>query len=286
MRRLFVLILLLPLIVSCELFSGLVHDDQVVAKVGKAKLYKSEIEELIPDIISSEDSLNLASRYIQLWAMDRLYAQVAENQLSKSEMDISEEMEAYRMSLIKYRYEQRYVQDRLDTLVTNEQIQNYYSEHSADFRLSRPLLKVRFVQIMKDSPQKEAILKLMSSNGFEQLQNLDTLARASALRYFDHSDSWTDAQELAKAFGIGYVEMLSAIKDDMIVIEPQGRDDLLAAYVCDIQKEGLAPLEYCRQSIRDILISNRKNQLIHNLEQDLLNNALKSKQFVIYNDEQ
>ena len=51
MRKLFILILLPALLGSCNAISSLVHDDQVVAKVGKNKLYKSELERFIPNMI-------------------------------------------------------------------------------------------------------------------------------------------------------------------------------------------------------------------------------------------
>ena len=77
MRKL--LTYLLPLLlVSCTAISSLVHDDQVVARVGKNKLYKSELERFIPNMIPSEDSLRLADQYINTWAMDQLYLEVAE----------------------------------------------------------------------------------------------------------------------------------------------------------------------------------------------------------------
>lgn len=282
MRRFFVILSILAITSSCNAVSSLVHDDQVVAKVGKAKLYKSEIDKLIPDLLSSEDSLALAARYIQSWALDQLYADVAEAQLSKSEMDIDAEMQAYRNSLIKYRYEQRYVSDRLDTLVTEEQIKEYYSQNEADFLLTRPVMKVRFINLMKDSPSKDKLLKLMSSNDSEELMEADTLARATALRYFDNSDNWMDARELAKAFGISYTEMLTAMKDRMIKVEPEGRGDLLAAYVCEIKTSGTAPLDYCSPKIHDILLSKRKSELLKSLEQDLLKDAIDNKKYIIY----
>ncbi len=57
---------------ACTLVSNMVHDDEVVARVGKDKLYKSDLEKVIPDMISPEDSTSLAARYINSWAMDRL----------------------------------------------------------------------------------------------------------------------------------------------------------------------------------------------------------------------
>lgn len=273
-------LLLTPL--SCDVASSLVHDDQPVAKVGREKLYRSEIESMIPDMISPEDSAGIAEKYIRLWAMDRLYMKVAEEQLSKSEIDVSDELESYRRSLVRYRYEQRYLNDRLDTLITDAQIREYYLANQEDFELSRPLLKLRFVDVMKDSPDKDEILRLMSSDEYDELELADSLAGKSALRYFDNSDSWMDAGELSRYFGVTVEEMLDAMDEDMIVIEPEGRGDILAAYVCDMINSGTAPLEYCSPAIRDIILSNRKHELMASLERDLLEGALDSKQLVIY----
>ena len=284
MRKL--LTYLLPLLLcSCTAISSLVHDDQVVARVGEHKLYKSELEQFIPNMIPAADSVRLAGQYINTWAMDQLYLDVAEAQLSKAALDVSAELESFRRSLLKYRYEQRYINDRLDTLVTDEQVRQYYQEHEADFALKRPVLKVRFVDVMKDSPNKDAILKMMTSKEYSDVQRADTLAQSTALRYFDSSDTWMDAGELARYFGLDYTEMLSHLKGDMIRYEPADRGDLMAAYVLDIRKSGSAPIEYCSSRIRDILMSARKHALMTSLERDLLENALESNNFVIYQNE-
>ena len=274
--------LLLLTAVSCEMASSLVHDDQPVARVGKENLYRSEIEGRIPGMMSPEDSAGFAERYIRLWAMDRLYADVAEKQLSKSELDMSAELESYRRSLLRYRYEQRYLNDRLDTLISDRQINDYYEAHEADFTLREPLMKVRFVDIMKDSPDLDEILALMSSDEYGDLVRADSLARVSALRYFDNSGSWMSASDLARYFGTSTSEMMDAMDEDMIIIEPENRGDILAAYVCDMVESGTAPLEYCTPVIRDIILSNRKHELLAALERDLLDEALDSKQFVIF----
>lgn len=55
------------------------------------------------------------------------------------------------------------------------------------------------------------------------------------------------------------------------------------AYVPAIMQKGeVAPLEYSAPSIRDIIISARKQALISTLEQDLLNDARENGKFVIY----
>jgi hypothetical protein len=280
------LLILLPLLLgSCNAISSLIHDDQVVAKVGDNKLYKSEVEGFIPNMIPASDSVRLAEQYINSWAMDLLYLDVAEKELSKSELDVAAELESFRRSLLKYRYEQRYINDRLDTLVTPAQLREYYDAHQEEFALARPILKVRFVDVMKDSPNFDAILKMMSSKEYDDIQRADTLAKSTALRWFDSSETWMDASELAKSFGLDWESMLSHLKGDMIRYEPEDRADLMAAYVVEIQRKGTAPLEFVSERIRDILMSARKHDLMSSLERDLLENALESKKFVIYENE-
>jgi hypothetical protein len=59
----------------------------------------------------------------------------------------------------------------------------------------------------------------------------------------------------------------------------------MAAYVVEIQRKGTAPLEFVSERIRDILMSARKHDLMNSLERDLLQDALESKKFVIYENE-
>lgn len=265
---------------SCNFISSFIHDDEVVARVGNEKLYLSELSSYIPDTVSPEDSTNLAMQYITSWARDLLYLNLAENQLSKAEQDVSSELEDYRRSLLRYRYEQLYVNDRLDTLITDAQIESYYKEHEDYFKLQRPILKVRFLDIMSDSPNAELIIRCMSSDDYSEVLAADSLAYQSALRYFDKSDVWMDAAVLAREFSTDYVTMLASLSDSFIRIEQDGR--LRIAFVLDIRRSGTAPVEYASAQIRDNILSDRKHRLLKSLEQDLLKDALEKKKLVIY----
>lgn len=280
MTKIVSILTLLLTLSSCSFISSFIHDDEVVARVGNEKLYLSELSSYIPDTVSPEDSTNLAMQYITSWARDLLYLNLAENQLSKAEQDVSSELEDYRRSLLRYRYEQLYVNDRLDTLITDAQIESYYKEHEDYFKLQRPILKVRFLDIMSDSPNAELIIRCMSSDDYSEVLAADSLAYQSALRYFDKSDVWMDAAVLAREFSTDYVTMLASLSDSFIRIEQDGR--LRIAFVLDIRRSGTAPVEYASAQIRDNILSDRKHRLLKSLEQDLLKDALEKKKLVIY----
>ena len=57
---------------------------------------------------------------------------------------------------------------------------------------------------------------------------------------------------------------------------------MTVAYISEIISEGhAAPIEYSTPSIKDMIISARKQQLVSTLERDLLNEARENGQFVI-----
>lgn len=267
---------------SCEFLSSLVHDDQVVAEIGSHKLYRSEVIKYLPSNVSKEDSLNLSLKYINSWATDILYSEVAESQLSKQEKDVSAEIEEYTRSLIKFRYEQHYINDRLDTLITEEQVQDYYDEHQSMFKLQRPVMRLRYVDILKGSPNVDPIRRLLPLSDEERAVELDSIARASAIKYYDSSSEWMDASVPARDFGVDYTAMLGAMSGNLIVFESEETGEIKMAYVFEIKYSGVAPLEFCEGRIRDMILNARKHQLLVTLEQDLLTDALENNRLVIY----
>ena len=262
---------------AAELFG-----DAVVARVGEHRLMRSELAAYIPAGVSSEDSLALAQSYIKSWAEDLIFLDMAEKHLSDEEKDVTKDLEDYRRTLLKYRYEERYINDRLDTLISDEAVPNYYREHMDKFLVDRPLLKVRYMVIPADSRSLKTIKELMSSDDAMDAIAADSLAFTAALRYVDSSDTWMDAILLARDLGTDEVSMMSALRNR--TIEFKGDDGLLrVAYVVDmVQKGSPAPLDYCEERIKDILLSARKHELVGGLERDLLNDALAKGKFVIY----
>lgn len=281
LKNILACLVLVSLLCSCEAMRSLVHDGEVVARVGKHELYRADLEAMIPHGLSQEDSLAVVSQYVNGWISEQLFLDMADTQLSKEEKDVTAELEAYRRSLLTYRYEQNYVNERLDTVITFNELEEYYESHQDMFYLDVPILKVRYIDIMQDSPNLDIIRRNMSSDGYEDLHELDSLAWSSAIRYIDSSSKWIDAVSLANEFGTDYATMLSKMNGSYIE-SVEDRGDVKIAYVIDIHRGGrLAPLDYCEERIRNIILSTRKHAILSNLEQDLLEDARANGKFEI-----
>ena len=286
MRRLLGVIaiigIVLPSLSSCRAISNFLRRGEAVAEVGMERLYRSELDAVVPKGIPAEDSIRLARQYINAWASDRIYVSVAEEQLSKSERDVAKELEDYRKSLLKYRYEQLYVNERLDTAVSEDKIEEYYNAHREDFRLARPLVKARVLRIHTDSPMLDKIKKKMGSSDPSEIEAADSLAFSSAIMFASWDEEWRDVTLLARELGLAYGAMPDVAGNRWI-----RQDDTTGvtnlAFVSDVIRTGeYAPIDYMSARIKDIIISTRKQHLISALEQDLLNDARENGKFVIY----
>lgn len=262
---------------ATELFRG-----EVVAKVGDHKLHRSELKDYIPKGVSPEDSVNLSRQYIEAWAQDLLMLDMAEEQLSDEEKDVSRELEDYRRTLLKYRYEQRYIEQRLDTLVTDEEIAAFYQAHPEKVKLDRPILKARYLLIPADSKNLKTLRRLISSEDEADVMEAANLAATAAVKFTDLADVWTDAFTLAQDMGIDYQTLQSSLHARFV--EYTDESGLLhLAYLAETVPAGkTAPLEYCTNHIRDLILSGRKHALESSLERDLLEDARDNKKFVIY----
>lgn len=267
---------------SCRAISSLFNDEEYVAEAGGVLLSRADLDKVIPKGVMPDDSARLARQYIDRWAKDIIYQKMAEQKLSEVDKDVSKELEEYRRSLLKYRYEQLYVNERLDTNVTSDQIESYYESNKDKFILQRPIVKARYLDINSNSPVLPQLKKKMSSDKVEDIYEADSIAFSSAYKFSTWSGEWIDIIVLAKELTMDYSDILRGLNKGWIQnVDSLGR--MRVSYVSEMVKKGeLAPLEYCGERIKDIIISVRKHELLSELETELLEDARKNGTYIIY----
>lgn len=271
--------------VGCDFLNSLTRDkstEDVVASVGDRKLLRSQLEKYVPAGLPVEDSVSLAQQYINSWSKDQLFLKLADEQLTASEKDVDKELSDYRNSLLRYRYEQKYVNERLDTSIAQEEIAEYHKKHSQQFVTPQPLVRARVLDIMTKHPNREKIIKLMTSSKPEDNFMADSLAYSSAIRYFDRSESWVNFVEICRVASVDYAEGLSVLKQgsSLLKFTAKGQSDTRYIYILEkVEAGSVAPVEYCAEQIREMILSSRKHELLSGLEQELLEDA-RTKQLV------
>lgn len=275
-------VLLLASLSGCKFFGDVLHNEPLAAKVGTHELTMASLRDAVPDGLTPEDSASFAGRYINSWARDMLLMDRAEESLSAEEKDVSAQLEDYRRTLLNHRYEQKYIAEHLDSLVTREEIEDYYAANREKFRLQNPVVKAYYFNISPRSKELQTILSGMTSTKEAQRAEADTLMRTASMRFVDYSANWVDAYVLAREFNTDVVTLLSSRKKEWIRL-PDGLGHDNVAFLIDYVPDGsYAPVDYCTKRIEEIILSARKHALSAEFETKLIEEALESEQLIIY----
>lgn len=129
MKKVVIGLMMILTLASCQ-NSRNGNGDKIVATVYDKILYQSDLQDVLYEGISFNDSLVRTKAFIDKWIRRQLLIHQAENTIDKSELDFSRQMEDYRNSLIIYKYESMLVEQNLDTVISEEEIETYLKDNS------------------------------------------------------------------------------------------------------------------------------------------------------------
>ena len=109
------------LTVSC---APRVEDPTLLAQLGSEKLYLEDIADRLPSSGSMEaaDSAGYVDLIITTWAKNVLLVQAAEFNLRAELQDFEDLVEQYRNDLLKHAYIDRYINQNLETTISEDEV--------------------------------------------------------------------------------------------------------------------------------------------------------------------
>ena len=257
-------------------------EDIPLARVHNKFLYESDIKSLFNSNISKEDSIVVARNYINDWIKKQLLMQKAELNLNEESKDIEKQIEDYRSSLLIFKYKQELIKQKLDTIITNQEIENYYNEYSGNFILNHNIVKALFLKISKEAPENDKVKRWYKSNDQENLSRLEDYCYQYATKFDDFDNKWIPFNNLL-------IEIPTNINDQERYLRYnkyiETEDDLFYYFVKINEyslKSTVQPLEYAQLKIKSILLNKRKFTFIDELENTIYNDALNRNEFIIY----
>ena len=257
-----------------------------LAKVGSKYLYQSDLEGLIPKGTRSRDSILITRSYINKWVRTQLLLSEAENNLPPDKLDFEKQLQEYKNSLIIYHYETEYVNQHLDTVVTDKQIKKYYQGHLKDFQLKQNIVKVVYAVLNKKEDinhRKERIFrKIFRLPDSLLLDSLDRYAPAKVVTYSTDTNNWIPFDEVLKVIPIETYNQELYLKNHRIIFLSDAQNDYLLKFVNFKIKDETSPLDLEARFIRSIILNMRKKLLINNLQQEIYEQATKQKKFEIF----
>ncbi len=279
MKRYFLFLLFL---ISCDFNKK--SDDNYVARVGEEFLSYSYLNDLIPENISVEDSVELANKIISEWATSKLLLQNAQNNLNENEKEsIDEKSKKYRDNLILSDYKNKISKNNPDTVVTDNEIKVFYENNSKNFTLYNEIIQGRYLKLNKNNFNINEIKRRFNRFNLGDRYFFDSIS-IQLLNYSFNDSTWINKNLFFnKIPTLNNDEIQRIVKNNLFYI----KEDSLALYLIKINKykkaNDYAPLDYIYERIRE-LISNRKRiDYLTKIEKELIEDALFKKTYEKFN---
>ena len=276
MRKKALLLFLVLGLFSCNFFKQ--DTDKLLVTVYGDKLYFSDIQDLISPGLRSEDSLKLVQAICEKWAKEQLLVQKAKINLPLVLQDVQAQVESYENSLLIYSYQKELLNQKLDTIVNDDEIESYYEKNKENFILNDAVVRVNYIKLKKEVPYLWKVQRLFKKEDEESKLSLEDYCYQFADDYY-LDDSWLSVDDIFKVLPDSYTSR-NLYKGKSI--EFADDDYYYFLHVKKyISKGSVSPLEMVSNQIHSIIINKRKIDFLKHVEMDLYQNAL-AKNYVQY----
>lgn len=267
-------LVLAPLLAGCAGAGD--EDDAVLARAFDRSLRWSELRQVIPIGIGEADSAAMADSYIDSWLRQQVELHHAEENLEPARKEFESELRDYRNSLLLYAYEQELVRQRLDTVISSEEIESYYQSHSAEFDLAEDMARARWFAV--PAADKKAVKRMQDrflSGKPEDMREVELALVQRGITIHDRSAQWLTEGELLNE--VPLEALPTAGPEGRRAVAQVGEECWFIDIVELRPRHAPAPIELVRHDIRSLLLNRRKTELIGRMRQDLYDHALAAK---------
>lgn len=256
---------------------GTTEPKGVLVKVNERVLTKDEVLAVLPKNISSADSLLWTESYIKQWIKDGLVYDVAlQNLDDDNRAEIDRLVDSYRRSLVRYRYQEQLIQERLSANITEEEKQKFYEENQDQFILDHSLVKGLFLKIPIDAPNLSEVKKWYRSTSESAIEKIEKYSVQNAMVYDYFYDKWVSFDEVFVNIPIKVTNETEFLRTHSFVETADSSYCYLLNIEEYIAKGKIAPFEYASKQISDMLVNQRKVQFLKNFEEELYNDAIRA----------
>ncbi len=258
------------------------RDEKVIAQLGTETLYESDFKQILIPAGNKADSAVYAQKSIEKWALENALYLDAMNKLEPDEIDVEQQVNEYKKQLINYIYETKIIENNLDTIVSKEEIEDYYNTYLDNFILKDNIVKVNYFKIPSQSKEISKLKKLLNATDAKDRNQLEALCSQHAESYFLNDSVWLLLDDIKREIP----KMKEALEYNVIkgrVVEFSDSEAYYYLKIKDVKiKNSISPLSFEKNNIKTFIINSRKIKLIEDYKQQLLDKAKGDKTFKIF----
>lgn len=255
-----------------------------IVRVHDQYLYPSDLEGITPEDMSEEDSVARVEGFINTWIRKQLLIHEAAEKIQFNEADLERKILDYRYSLMGYEYQSYYINENLDTDISEEEIATYYEENRDNFLLKQNIIRCKYVKLSRNAPKPERVSGWIQSNKPQDQEELNSYCLSFASTYHLNDSVWIEFDEVIKNSPLAEIpNKVQFLRNNRY--NETSDDEYM--YFLKIEEykisDNISPLEFVDDEIRNIILNKRKVQLAEKLEDDVYEKAEQENDFEIFN---
>lgn len=251
--------------------------DPVVARIYDKKLRLSDIHGISSagEELNMNDSLTFLRAFIDNWMRNQVMLHDAEQFQSSDRERIEHLVADYRSSLLRAEYEESLVSRRLDTSVTQQELQNFYDNNKDRYILQQNIIRYQFMHIPSNKEGVNDVEKWWFSSNKEYQELLELWCAAHAYNYQLQTDKWFTPDVLINAIPDGTMRESSMVEGRELSF--RAGDDVYFIRILEKKlKSELAPLAYIQDEARKYILLQRRNKTIEIYQDSMYQHALQT----------
>ncbi len=282
MNRLFISAIIVTMLAGCWGKEG--KEPRIaVARAGDVILYYDQIPPLIQKGMERSDSIAAVQSYINRWARRELLRRKAEaNLASDTKNEIDSQLAESRTNLFIYEYQQKMILEKMDTLITEDEIRNYYATNESSFILTSNIVKARIIKLPATVNDPDRIRALARADSQADNQELEKICYQYAEKYDDFGEKWIPMSRLM----LEIPQDIGMQEDFLRRNTFYETSDPTSIYLLTIRdyrlRSSVAPYEYVKADIKKTIWNNRRMEFLRSLENGIYNEALKDNSFKMF----
>ncbi len=265
-------------ITACQfLAESEVKDENIpIARVYNQYLYLSDVSGLINDDMSAADSVELVNNYINSWINKKVIHHKAQQFLPEDRIDIEKQVKDYEESLFVHTYERELIKQKLDTVITDAEINRYYNEFQNNFHLNSDMIKASYILIDSLAPKQDSLRFWMQNRTDYKEELLNYCYQYS--QSFSVEPQWMVWHDFKQKFPISdrYPPANRFYSGD------RGQQRFLLKVDETTSRGNLQPMELVKEDIVKILVNKRKIEFVKDIHKKAYTEARDRSSFEVF----
>lgn len=225
---------------------------------GKNTLYVSDVQTILgKSDFTDEERDEVIAAWINTQFASTLWDSLTEDTQGRIELKTYD----YRSSMILFEWENAWIDKRLDTVVSEREMQQYYKDNINDFLLNDYIVRLLYLKVPDIAPDTDILRQLYLLKKPTDTAKITQYANQYATSFYMNRDNWISFEDFVKELPLEYIDIERFVTNkSKQIFEENGFIYFINIFDFRL-KNTPSPFTYEKERIRARILLNRKLEL-------------------------